>query len=161
MFNELNGIQLGQAIGKDRRTVTRWTKAGMPRNKDKTYCLPKVVEWLLEREKESALSDQAMAGAGDSPALERYRLARAAMAEMDLKIKEGELIHVNEVHRAWALRVAEVAAGLETLADRLPPIMVGKTREEMQQVIRDEVWRLRDSYARGGQYCETIKEESQ
>lgn len=157
MFNELNGMQLGQAIGKDRRTVTRWTKAGMPRNKDKTYCLPKVIDWLLTREKETLLADQAMAGSADSPALERYRLARAETAELDLQVKRESLIPIDDVHRQWALRVAEVAAGLEVLADRMPPLLVGKSREEMRTVIDGEVWRLRDVYSRNGKYCEIVE----
>jgi hypothetical protein len=153
MYNKLNQLQVGQALGKDRKTISRWTKDGMPRSADKTYSLPACVSWLIEREKEAAIGDKAMS-AGDSPALERYRLARAAMAELDLQTKKGELISVDAVHRQWALQVAEVAAGLEHLADRLPPILVGTTREEMQKTIKDEVWRLRDTYARGKQYCE-------
>jgi hypothetical protein len=157
MYYNLNQIQVGQALARDRKTIARWTHAGMPRNKDGSYSLPAIVNWLVEREVAAATSDQAMKGApaaeADSPALERYRSARAAMAELDLKVKKGELISNGDVARGWALRVAEVAAGLETLADRLPPLLVGKTREEIRIVIGDEVWRLRDQYARAGKYC--------
>jgi hypothetical protein len=110
---------------------------------------------MLERERESITTDQAMQATGDSPALERFRMARAAMAELDLKVKEAALIPVDDVYRQWALRVAEVCAGLEFLADRLPPLLAGKRREEMQRVIGDEIWRLRDSYCRTGVHCET------
>jgi len=154
-FKSMTQTKLAEALGKHRSTIDRWRKAGLPANPDgKTHNLSAVVDWLIGRERESVIADQAMAGTADSPALERYRMARAAMAEMDLKIKEGELIPVDEVHRQWALRIAEVAGGLETFADRLPPLLVGKEREQMRQVIDGEVWRLRDVYSRNGKYCE-------
>ena len=150
MKNQLNATDLAAAIGKTRATIHNWVKnENLPRNKDKSFNLPAVINWMIDRE----IFNGQGAAAADSPALERYREARAAMVELDLKARKGELIESEEVYRQWALRVAELASGLEFLADRLPPLLVGQEREKMQSIISGEVWRLRDQYAREGKYC--------
>lgn len=153
MYNKLNQIQLGQALSKDRKTIARWTKDGMPRSDDKTYCLPKVVEWLLEREKEAVLADQAMAGTNESPALERYRQARAETAELDLSVKKGELIPVDEVHKNWAWRMSEVKQGLVFLAERFSSTLPGQSPERIRSIVNTEIRALLENFCREGKFC--------
>lgn len=153
-FNKINGVELGHVLGKDRRTVTRWTKEGMPRNRDGTYSAPACVRWWIDKEKDSAVGGSAMSGECDSPALERYRLARAESSELDLKTKKGELISRDEVIDQWVARMAEICAGMEYLAERLSASLPGKTGDEVRKIVADEVWMLRDTYSRGGKYCE-------
>ena len=155
MFNKLNALKLSEAVGYHRTTIYAWLKAGLPRNPDKSFSLPDVIKWLLNREHELLEQDAADAGGNcSSPALEEWRQERVKMAKIERRKLEGSVIETDEVHRAWALRVAEVTAGLEYLSDRLPPMLLGKKREEMQLIIADAVWRLRDAYARNGKYCE-------
>jgi len=65
----------------------------------------------------------------------------------------GELISLEDVVQEWAGRVSIVTSGLEAFADRLPPILEGKPRKEMRDIIKKEVRYLRESYARKGKYC--------
>ena len=51
--------------------------------------MPGVIAWLVDRGKESVIEDHSMNGTCDSPALERFREARAKMSELDLEIKKG------------------------------------------------------------------------
>lgn len=57
------------------------------------------------------------------------------------------------VAKQWAARIAEVAAGLTALADRLPPLLEGKAQADMRHIIDGEAWRMRDHYARKGKFC--------
>jgi phage terminase Nu1 subunit (DNA packaging protein) len=152
--NKVQRAVIAKIFGVHPTTVSRWRKAGCPCNPDSTYSALSVHKWLLDQERESFVPKSDMASC-DSPALERYREARAAIAELDLKTREGELIAREDVAREWALRVAEVAAGLEFLADRLPPLLVGREREEIRTIIGKEIWRLRDTYSRNGRYCKS------
>lgn len=83
----------------------------------------------------------------------RWRIARARREENLNAELEGRLVSRKEVAEAWADRVRIVSSGLETLADRLPPILEGRAREEMRELIRDEIRRLREAYAADGKYC--------
>ncbi len=79
-----------------------------PRLENGRYDLRALVPWYVDRQVEKAAaasgSDPMMA-AGDSPALERYRNARAALAEMELDAKRKDT-HPTEfiahVLKQWA-----------------------------------------------------------
>ena len=83
----------------------------------------------------------------------RYKLARAAREELLVASLKGTMVSWEDIEKEWASRVAIVTAGLTALVDRLPPLLAGKNRSEMQAVIREEIWRIRDDYARKGRYC--------
>jgi phage terminase Nu1 subunit (DNA packaging protein) len=153
MYNKINQIQLGHALAKDRKTISRWTKAGMPRNDDKTYDLPACIAWIVEREREAILADQAMAASNDSPALERYRQARAEMSELDLQVKKGALISIAEVHEGWAWRMGEVKQGLLFLAERFSSTLPGQSSERVRSIVNVEVRSLLDNFCRVGKFC--------
>ena len=74
---------------------------------------------------------------------------------MEREQAEGALIPRDEVATLWAARVVEVTSGLQGLADRLPPLLVGKDRAQIREIIHEEIWRLRDQYARSGKHCES------
>ena len=131
----------------------------MPSNKDgKTYCLAGVVEWLLSRERDSATAEHAMQGS-DSPALERYRMARAEAAELDLWIKKGSLIELTEVTDAWTRRVGETATNLQHLAYRLAAVLPGQDARRVAEIVEDEVFVMQTVFARHGKYCEVAEVE--
>jgi hypothetical protein len=62
------------------------------------------------------------------------------------------LVPRGEIAKEWAARVGELTAGLTGLIDRLPPLLEGKDRAVMREIIHEEVWNLRDQYARDGRY---------
>ncbi len=86
--------------------------------------LPAVLRWLhdfLAENKWRLLApgddDPMMVGSGkDSPALERYRLAKAELTEFDLAERRGTLVAVDEVLVWYHAEVAEpIRKALETL----------------------------------------------
>lgn len=151
-YDRMTAAALAVALKRHRSTVYRWASAGMPKNADGTFTLADVVTWLIDRATTDAES-MTPAAAGDSPALEEWRKERVKMAKIERKKLEGSVIEIDDVHRSWGLRVAEVSAGLETLADRLPPLLLEKDRAEMRTILSDAVWHLRDNYSRGGSHC--------
>jgi phage terminase Nu1 subunit (DNA packaging protein) len=80
-------------------TVKNWAKQKMP-GRPKEYRLDRIAVWLrTEGPGSKALkiaTDDPLLAEGDSPALERYRLAKAKHAELDLEHRKGELIDVNK-----------------------------------------------------------------
>lgn len=76
-----------------RQAVAQWR--GCPRNDDDTYSLPAVVAWKLGL----AAADSEM-GDGDSPALERFRAAKADLAELDREQRIGNLCRRETVREA-------------------------------------------------------------
>lgn len=86
----------------------------------------------------------------------RWRLARAQREEVLTKQLLGELISREEVAKGWADRVGVVVSGLNALIDRLPPILEGKSRAEMRELIKAEVYELRRAYCEAGEYSPKV-----
>jgi hypothetical protein len=83
----------------------------------------------------------------------RWRLAKAKREELLVEQLNENLVPRAEIASEWAARVVEITAGLTALTNRLPPLLEGKDRVEMREIIREEIWNLRDQYAREGRYC--------
>jgi hypothetical protein len=99
-----------------------------PRQADGTYRLLPLVAWALERAKQNAVSDPLLVG--DSPNLERYRKAKAELAEMDAAERRNQLIDVSALCDWW---LCEVAAPL-----RQAIALLAKTHgEDASQVVTD------------------------
>ena len=75
-----------------------------------------------------------------------------------VKLEEvlGKLISKDEIKKEWVGRVAVVTSGLESLAERLPLVLEGKKRDEMVDIIKEEIRELRQSYARPSTWCPDI-----
>lgn len=89
----------------------------------------------------------------------RYRLARAEKEETLVAQLKAQLYDMDEIKEGWAWRISEVTTALQSLVDRLPPLLVGKGRLEMAEVIRDEVHHLRERFYRDGQFTERVRGE--
>lgn len=159
MFNKLNTLELSQAVGCHRTTVHRWIKSGLPRNRDKSFDLPKVIEWLITREKEAVIEEHDLAGNCDSPALERYREARAAIAELDLKVRSGKLVQADTLERSLGQRAMTFKSDLTNFA-------YGKSAEICdivagdREMVPDLIKHLLDSFeAMLGRYARTAENE--
>lgn len=82
----------------------------------------------------------------------KWRTWRAKREELFVEQQRGALFSKNEVLTAWVERVLTVCAGLEALADRLPPLLAGLSPKEMQPIIKNEVRLLREGFAEHGKY---------
>jgi phage terminase Nu1 subunit (DNA packaging protein) len=114
-----NRIQVAELCGVEKSTVDRWAGSGMPWRNGR-YDVAEIIQWLRAdgpwRPKAALpVSDDPLLGAGDSPALERYRLAKAQHAELDLELRKGELIEVircREMLARWAVCIRRMGEKL-------------------------------------------------
>ncbi len=102
-------------LGVEPRTVRTWKDA--PRNQDGTYNAHDLVEWYIERD--STDPDPLLAG-GSSPALERYRAARASREELELQARAGEVVPVENVQVILGAMASVARRGAVTAGRRWP-----------------------------------------
>lgn len=106
-------------------TVKRWRTEGMPGVSQK-YILQDVTRWLrtegpwkpYAKSQATNPADDPLLADGDSPGLERYRLAKAKHAELDLEQRKGELIEREKaklILSRWASLIRQMG---ERLAKR-------------------------------------------
>lgn len=91
-------------------TVKSWAKQGMP-GEPGAYELPAISAWLRGkgpwRQHAKIESDDPLLSDGDSPGLERYRLAKAELAELELAERKKSLIERGKVRIVFS-RLAAV-----------------------------------------------------
>lgn len=81
--------------GVTQQAVARWVHNGCPRNEEGSLNIRDVLAWRTARLE--ARPGRA-ARSAPSPALERMRLAKARMAELDLELKRGLVIPLERVN---------------------------------------------------------------
>lgn len=75
--------------------------------------------------------DELLLEEGDSPALERYRLAKAKLAELDLETRKGQLIErdkARDIFSRWAVLIRRMG---ERLAKRFGPDAAATVNETL------------------------------
>lgn len=138
-------------FGVSPRSVQVWVKEKRcPRIKHGLFDLQAVFAWWNEN----------IASGSDSMATEDIKQEYwrwKTEYEKTRVLKEQDLLIPSDiVTDAWAARVVELTGGLAALAERLPPLVVGKSRNEVREIIRREVWELRDNYSRPDrEFCQT------
>lgn len=79
-----------------------------------------------------APADELLLEDGDSPALERYRLAKAKLAELDLETRKGQLIErdkARDIFSRWAVLVRRMG---ERLAKQFGPDAAATVNETLE-----------------------------
>ena len=106
---------LGVAMGVSRQTAYEWLKKpDFPQAVDGAFSVRLVAEWKLLRDQElerkragpapvDPNSDDPLLNSGDSIGLERYRMAKAQLAEMDLAEREKVMLNAEAVHDGLAV----------------------------------------------------------
>lgn len=86
--------QVARFFGVSTKTISHWKNRGMPAV-PKAYNLSEIAAWRLQYEREQSRRqvDEALLKAdSQSPALERFRAARAALSEIELAERQEELL---------------------------------------------------------------------
>lgn len=159
---------LSEVMGISVPTLRKYVNNfGAPQHSHGLYCLKDFVRWYLKSygvalesgdDQESAdESDEGSLKRRQTKAETRYREAKAAQAELQLKIMRGEYLPKEEVESEWASRVSAVRVGLLNFAKSLPLDLVGKDAPEIEVVLRREAESLLNEYSRGGQYTPKVE----
>src|SRR5689334_4674268 len=83
-------------------------KHDAPRNDDGTYDAVALVAWWRDQAVVGAGGDPELLASGDSPALEKYRAAKAALAELDLLERKRTLIPTDQANQLLSIWTAAV-----------------------------------------------------
>lgn len=162
--------ELAEACGVSLATIAHWARLGMP-GKQGRYDLREVFRWsrtvgpCSHTKQKADPDDQLLAEGGDSPGLERYRLAKAALAELELEERKGSLLSREKV-RGALIRWASIVRRLgELLAKRFGNEASGAINNalvECQRVTDDEFGggESTDDGAAGGTFLGAVTCES-
>ena len=133
-------------------TLTKWRALGagqavIGRNR---WAARVFLEWWLSNIYDGVCSET---DGSLAEARRDYWAAKAEREKIALSREKGAMVAWSEVEAGWSERVRVVASGLEAWSDRLPALLVGRSREEIHGVIKAEVRELRQRFSMKGRYC--------
>lgn len=147
---KVSQLQVARLLGVAPRTLRTWSNEhGCPRRDDGDYDLAQVFAWRLEREAEQA---EAMLGsvAASSDAIERWRLARAELAELELSTKRSEMIPAAAVKRDVGTIVEHFKAKLLGLPNKCAAALASFDKpEDCFDELTREMYELLDDLRTG------------
>jgi hypothetical protein len=144
--------QVGAFFGITAQRVNQWVQQqGCPKLGHGQFDLKAVFDWWVESDMVGARMDETAPELKDAR-LEYWKWQAEEKKVKTLKLKE-QLIPRDDIAQMYQARMGEVISGLQAFSYRLPPLLDGMTQTEMQSVIDEEVWKLRDNYCREGKFC--------
>ena len=125
--------ELSTLLGVHRNTVTNWLRAGCPyveqgdrsRGKEWQFDLPAVVEWRERRAVEAAIGDTSKLDIDE--AKRRKTAAEAALAELELATKRGEVVAVSVVQQVVGDQLSACRAKLLSIPSKMGPMVAPLT----------------------------------
>lgn len=143
-------------VGTSKKTISLHIKKGKLRqNADGTFAREDLDRWLEKygrRAGETSADIESIKEQQEKAEL-RFRIARARKEEILASQLEKTVAPWEDIEKEWSERVRLVTAGLEAFADRLPPLLVGRSREEIYRILKTEARELCERYSRDGRYC--------
>jgi phage terminase Nu1 subunit (DNA packaging protein) len=143
---------LAEYLSRSERTIAYYKNQGMPVNLDGTYDLDAIDAWFDDRkEKGTGQPHGGKPDTGDKSGWEAvYKEMKARIAELELRKLSGELISREEVYQQFVARILEIGRALSALSRKLPPLLEGKEKRDMEEIIEGETRIIRERFARPG-----------
>jgi hypothetical protein len=143
-------------FGVHESTISRWVnRDGCPRNPDGSYTLKKVIAWRIEQE---TLIPVARDSEEAQKWLAAFRKERAKLARLERLEKEGKYLSSEKIYKEWAARLTVLFGGFDNFVWRLSPLLEGKSKDEISQIMKDEIWLLRKAFVVEGKYTPDCSE---
>jgi hypothetical protein len=136
LIGSLSAAAAGKLLGVTGRTLHNWHA---PRRSDGRYDATALVRWYVEREREA---EALLAPGSDSPGLERYRLARAALVELQLEREKQTVLPVDRVRETlgrWAGILRRAGERLRQRHGNDAGDVLADALEECRKVIETEL----------------------
>jgi hypothetical protein len=144
--------QISEIFGVSKKTISLWTKRGMPKHKHGHYDAALAVQWWADNVYRADDDTE-----GILEAKESYWKAKARNETVKADLAEGASMPVDDLKKAWSWRVNEIFKGIMGWSMRLTPLLIGKTDKEIQSIIYNEAWGLCDQFSRTGKFTPAVK----
>jgi len=129
------------------RTIRRWVQAGMPTGKldGKTIYIAEMLDFYKLNEGKETSKDRKR----EQKAQADYKTTKAQLLELELKIKQGELIERDSIEKERILRILTVKRALLGLGRTLAPQLATiKNPRKIQSRIDKEVRTIIEKFAK-------------
>ena len=143
---------VAEYLGKSERSIAYYkSQYDLPVNPDGTYDLDAIDTWVESRKENGIGQPHGKPESGDKSGWEAiYKEMKARLAELEFNQKKGELISLADVKSQWTTRIIEVKNALLALPRKLPPLLEGKEKRDMEAIMEQELRFILERFSREG-----------
>lgn len=147
-FDKLSREEIAKVFRRTPRTIQNWfTRSGFPRNADKSYSAFDCLNWAIEKAKQGEPAGQE--SLESQKWLAEFRRHRAALAQLDLKEREGSLISRQQSIDWLVSLITEAKHAFLWLPRRLAPALASITEpRKIESLLKDEIYSVLRKLAR-------------
>jgi|GEM_PF-3349897 DNA-binding transcriptional regulator YiaG len=136
---------LTNLLSTTRKMLMEWESQGLPRNPDNTYNLYIIIPWLKSR----WLSKNNPKNENYSPALERFRLAKAMKAELEYEILKGKYMRKDVADRDTIERILAMKDVMFRIPRLASPLLAPLTdQKQIEQLLKEFMREICNAFAR-------------
>lgn len=144
MIKSVNRSQLAELCGVNLSTVDNWVRDGCPfvsrpvrqGGRGWEFLTSAVIEWLRNRERQSALSD--VVKIDEAEARRRKLSAEAQLAELELHKASGAVVSIEDSQRAWSQFGGAIRAKVLALPKKLCRLVAVETDVAVCEVVIEQ-----------------------
>src|SRR3990172_10612342 len=128
--------------------VIRYANSGgrLKSNPNGTFERAEIDRWVKSRDGREKSPEDADISKKDKKARAEYWVEKAKKERLIRKSLEGSLAEWSYVKTEWSKRAINVKSNLYSFTDRLPPLLVGRSREEIRDILLAEVTEILKTY---------------
>lgn len=131
---------MAEHLGVSEQSIRNWMREpDWPGGSDGSVALDDLSVWRYRRDA-GQLADADDFSESDSPNLERMRAARASIWELELEVKRGSFLPVDDVHQL----LGELSAILKAVGERLQKQCGIEARDIMEEGLQEFARRIED-----------------
>lgn len=153
---DLNQTETAMLFGVTPATIRTWERRGCPvvkqgrKGVEAVYNTAAVIRW---REEQAALAASGDLSSMDVEEARRRKLAaEAALAELDLAVRRGDFVEIEQVGKAVEEEYATIRANLTSLPGEVAADLEGLTTAERQELIAAKVSEILTALAADDEY---------
>lgn len=141
MSEKLNATATARALGITVQKLKDWAADGMPyhageQEHQNRYVLGQILQWHIDRAGTGAIDEQDMS---TNEANRRRAVANALMTELDLAVKRGQLVQIDDLMGEFGAALSEVRAALAAQANRLTGLIAHQDEDTVNEIIEKDV----------------------
>ena len=133
-----NQEQAADAFQITARTIRDWKKKGMPMTPDGRYDPVEIERWRFRyfelKEKEDIPPEETK-----EHWEKEWKKAKAQLAEIDLRIRKGELLEIDVVENGRVNRILTIKTELLSLPNHVAPSLVGLTVKQVKNLLEARI----------------------
>lgn len=163
MVEKLNMVAAAKILGVDLAQMREWISAGMPYesnpggfHKDR-FVIADIVKWHIDNANKGFIEESTMTAV---EAKRRREVALALSAELDLAVKRGQLVVIDDLMVEFGAALIDVRAAITSQSNRLTGLLAHQDEDTVSALLNDDAQDMLEKLSSYVHQCRPVSDDS-